>query len=136
MIERIGISLDSKLLRQFDKLIGGKGYSNRSEAVRDMIRDRLLEAEWKAPRKGAVAIAILVYEHHRMDLSDRLARLEHSRFRRIVGTLHVHLDAENCLEIIVMRGPGREIQRLGETLIGLRGVKLGRFIPATTGRHG
>jgi len=133
MIERIGISLDSKLLRQFDKLIGGKGYSNRSEAVRDLIREKLIEQEWAAPEGETVATVLLVYEHETMELSQRLTRLEHEEFHCIVSSMHVHMDHENCLEILVLRGPGRKIQKLGERLISTRGVKQGRFIPGTLG---
>lgn len=133
MIERIGISLEKELLAQFDTLIRSKGYSNRSEAVRDLIRDRLVEQEWSAPKGEAVATVLLVYEHEGMDLSQRMTSLEHEEFHRIVASMHVHMDHDNCLEILVLRGPGREIQRLGERLISLRGVKQGRFIPGTTG---
>lgn len=133
MIERIGISLEKELLAQFDALIRSKGYSNRSEAVRDLIRDRLVEQEWSAPKGEAVATVLLVYEHEGMDLSQRMTSLEHEEFHRIVASMHVHMDHDNCLEILVLRGPGREIQRLGERLISLRGVKQGRFIPGTTG---
>ncbi len=133
MIERIGISLDSKLLKQFDKLIGSKGYSNRSEAVRDLIREKLIEQEWAAPEGETVATVLLVYEHETMELSQRLTKLEHEEFHCIVSSMHVHMDHENCLEILVLRGPGRKIQKLGERLISTRGVKQGRFIPGTLG---
>ncbi len=134
MIERIGISLDKKLLRQFDRLIRSKGYSNRSEAVRDLIREKLIEQEWAAPSGETVAAVFLVYEHDTMELSQKLTKLEHSAYRRIVATTHVHMDHENCLEVIILRGPGREIRRLGEQLVSMRGVKHGRFIPGTTGQ--
>lgn len=135
MIERIGISLEKDLLAQFDALIQSKGYSNRSEAVRDLIRDKLVEREWSAPKGEAVATVLLVYEHEGMDLSQRMTSLEHEEFHRIVASMHVHMDHDNCLEILVLRGPGREIQKLGERLISLRGVKHGRFVPGTTGRE-
>ena len=135
MIERIGISLDGKLLKQFDRLIRSKGYSNRSEAVRDLIREKLIEQEWTAPAGETVATVLLVYEHETMELSQKLASLEHSKFHRVVATMHVHMEHENCLEIVILRGPGREIQRLGEQLISMRGVKHGRFIPGTTGEN-
>ena len=133
MMERIAISLEKRLLDQFDKLIAAKGYSNRSEAVRDLIRERLIEREWAAPAGETVATVLLVYEHDTMELSQRLTNIEHRQFHRIVAGLHVHMDKENCLEILVLRGPGKEIQRLGERLISLRGVKHGRFVPGTLG---
>lgn len=134
MVERIGISLEKSLLGRFDKLIEGKGYSNRSEAVRDMIRDKLVEEEWTAPKGEAVATVLLVYEHETMDLSQRLTGMEHEAFHRVVASMHVHMDHDNCLEILVLRGPGEEVKKLGERLISLRGVKHGRFIPGTTGK--
>ena len=124
-----GIAMSSN----FDRLMAGKGYSNRSEAVRDLIREKLVEREWTAPVGETVATVLLVYEHDTMELSQKLASLEHKQYRRIVAGLHVHMDEENCLEIMVLRGPGKEIQRLGERLISLRGVKHGRFIPGTVG---
>jgi len=134
MVERIGISLDKKLLRQFDKLIGAKGYANRSEAVRDLIREKLVEEEWAAPKGEAVATVLLVYEHDTLDLPRKMASLEHGAYHRIVSTMHVHMDHDNCLEIVILRGPARDIKNLGEKLISLRGVKHGRFVPGTTGR--
>jgi len=134
MVERVGISLDRKLLEQFDKLIGRMGYPNRSEAVRDLIREKLVEEEWAAPKGEAIATVLLVYEHDAMELSQRMTDLEHSEFHRIVATMHVHMDHDNCLEIVILRGPGRDIRRLGERLISMRGVKHGRFVPGTTGR--
>lgn len=134
MINRIGISLDSKLLKQFDKLIKSRGYSNRSEAVRDLIREKLLEQEWAAPVRETVAAVFLVYEHDAMNLSERLTHAEHSAFHYIVSTMHIHMDHDNCLEIIILRGPGKQIKKLADQLISLRGVKHGRFIPGTTGR--
>ena len=108
MVERIAISLEKRLLDQFDKLIAAKGYSNRSEAVRDLIRDRLVEREWAAPAGETVATVLLVYEHDTMELSQKLVKLEHKQYRRIVAGLHIHMDPENCLEILVLRGPGKD----------------------------
>jgi len=135
MVERIGISLDGKLLKQFDRLIKSRGYSNRSEAVRDLIREKLIEREWTAPEKETVAALFLVYEHHAMNLTERLTQAEHDAYHRIVSTMHVHMDHDNCLEIIILRGPGREIKKLADRIISLRGVKHGRFIPGTTGKQ-
>ena len=134
MIKRIGISLEPQLLEQFDQLMADKGYSNRSEAVRDLIREKLIERQWAAPDGEAVATVLLVYEHEGMEFSQRLTKLEHEEFHCIVSSMHVHMDHDNCLEILVLRGPGKDIQRLGDRLISLRGVKHGRFIPGTTGQ--
>ena len=134
MVERIGISLEKNLLTRFDKLIKQKGYANRSEAVRDLIRERLIEQAWAAPRGEAVGAVFLIFEHEKMNLTERMTKLEHEEFHRVVASVHVHLDHDNCLEILVLRGPGREIEKLGEKLISMRGVKHGRFIPGTTGQ--
>lgn len=134
MVERIGISLGKELLKGFDRLIRAKGYQNRSEAVRDLIREKLVEEEWAAPAGRAVATVLLVYEHDTLDLSQKMADIEHNEFHCVVATMHVHMDHDNCLEIVILRGPGRDIKRLGEQLISLRGVKHGRFIPSTTGK--
>lgn len=135
MVERIGISLEKKLLAQFDRLIAERGYSNRSEAVRDLIREKLVEREWAIPEGEAVATVLLVYEHETMDLSRRLARMEHEDFHHVVSTLHVHMDHVNCMEVIVLRGPGRALKKFADRLISLRGVKVGRFIPGTSGKN-
>ena len=134
MVERIGISLDDKLLKRFDKLIRKKGYANRSEAVRDLIREKLIQQEWSAPQAETVGAVFLVFEHETMRLSERLTKAEHREFHQIVASMHVHMDHENCLEILILRGPGREIKRLADRLISMRGVKQGHFIPGTTGR--
>ena len=134
-MERFTISLDDKLAHEFDHWIADRGYANRSEAVRDLIREKLIEQEWAAPAGEAVAVVLLVYEHETMELSQKLTKLEHDAFHRVVAGMHVHMDEENCLEILVLRGPGRQIRRLGERLISLRGVKHGRFIPGTTGKR-
>jgi len=135
MVERIGISLERDLLRRFDRLIRRKGYSNRSEAVRDLIREKIIEQEWAAPAGETVGAVFLIYEHEAMHLSEKLTQLEHSEFHRIVSTLHVHMDQDNCLEVIVLRGPGRELKRLADRLISIRGVKHGQFVPGATGRR-
>jgi len=135
MVERIGISLEKALLERFDRLIRSKGYANRSEAVRDLIREKLVEQEWAAPSGETVAAVFLVYRHEAMELPQRLTHLEHDAYHHIVASTHVHMDREHCLEVIILRGPGAEIKRLGERLISLRGVKHGRFIPGTTGQR-
>ena len=132
---RFGVSLDSGLLKRFDALTKGKGYTNRSEALRDLIRDQLVAEEWRAGQKEAVAVVSLVYDHHQLDLPRRLTDAQHDHHGSVISTLHVHLDQHNCLEVLILRGPGRKIKSIGERLRGIRGVKHGSVTLTTVGRE-
>jgi len=136
MIERIGISLEDDLLRPFDRLIAEKGYVNRSEAVRDLIRDALVQREWSAAeaREERVAVVTLVYDHDSSSLSQKLAHIQHENHKAVVSALHVHMDEHNCLEVLVLRGRARSVVAMGEGLISTKGVKFGKLVPATTGQ--
>jgi len=136
MLERIGISLDDDLLRQFDRLIAHKGYVNRSEAIRDLIRDSLVQREWaeSTGRDEKVAVVTLVYDHDSASLAQKLAHIQHENHRAVVSALHVHLDPHNCLEVLVLRGRARDVVTMGDGLVSTKGVKYGRVIPATTGQ--
>jgi len=134
-IVRFGISMDDRLLAKFDKLIEDKGYKNRSEAVRDLIRNALVEEHWANDREEAVGTVSLVYDHHTRELSDKLTEHQHSHHRNIISALHVHLDAHHCLEVVVIKGRAGEIKRLADELIGTKGVKHGRLMTTTTGRE-
>lgn len=132
-VVRFGISADERLLEKFDALIADKGYVNRSEAVRDLIRNALVEEQWEVGEAESVGTVTLVYDHHSTDLSDKLTEHQHSHHQEIVSSLHIHLDAHHCLEVVVLRGRAREIARLANELIGTRGVKHGKFVASTTG---
>jgi CopG family nickel-responsive transcriptional regulator len=132
-IERVGISLDQDLLAQFDSLIGKQGYTNRSEAVRDLIRARLDQEQLTNPAADAVAGILLVYDHHVTNLSAKLNRLQHDHLLQIITSTHVHLDHHNCLEVIILKGKVKEIQSLADRMTSLKGVKLGRTNIMTTG---
>ena len=136
MIERIGVSLEADLLTQFDRLIADKGYVNRSEAIRDLIRDALVQRDWTESkgREERVAVAVLVYDHDSSSLAQKLAHIQHENHRAVVSALHVHMDEHNCLEVLVLRGSGREVVTMGEGLVATKGVKYGRLVPATTGQ--
>jgi CopG family nickel-responsive transcriptional regulator len=136
MIERIGVSLEAELLGQFDRLIAEKGYVNRSEAIRDLIRDALVQREWSQSkgREERVAVAVLVYDHDSSSLAQKLAHIQHENHRAVVSALHVHMDEHNCLEVLVLRGGARDILTMGEGLVSTKGVKYGRLVPATTGQ--
>jgi CopG family nickel-responsive transcriptional regulator len=135
MLERIGISLEDALLAQFDRLIADKGYANRSEAVRDLIRDSLVQRDWSESegREERVAVVVLVYEHDSSSLAQKLAHIQHENHKAVVSALHVHMDEHNCLEVLVLRGRAHQVIAMGEGLISTRGVRYGRLVPATTG---
>jgi CopG family transcriptional regulator, nickel-responsive regulator len=132
---RFGISLDDKLLSSFDQLIEQKGYMNRSEAIRDLIRSSLVESKWEAGDEETVGTVTLIYNHHVRDLSDKLTEHQHAHHDRIISALHVHLDAHNCLEVLVVRGPARDVKKIADELIGVKGVKHGKLVMTTTGEE-
>ncbi|MGB7581252.1 MAG: nickel-responsive transcriptional regulator NikR [Sedimentisphaerales bacterium] len=125
-IERVGVSLEKELLGAFDKLIAEKGYQSRSEAIRDLIRQQLSDNRLRNDKAEAVAAVVLVYDHHAAAIMERLTELQHSHVLKTISSLHVHLDHHNCLEVIVLRGKVGEINKMGEKLISIKGVKLGR----------
>jgi len=130
---RFGISLDEKLLDSFDQLIEQKSYMNRSEAIRDLIRASLVEERLGSEDQEAVGTVTLVYNHHVRDLSDKLTEHQHSHHDQIISALHVHLDAHNCLEVLIVRGKVRVIKQIAHELIGVKGVKHGKLVLTTTG---
>lgn len=133
-LARFGISIDQKLLDSFDQLISTKGYFNRSEAIRDMIRNALVEDQVeRADTTPTVGTVTLVYDHHTRDLSDKLTEHQHSHHDAIVSALHVHLDAHHCLEVVVVRGTAFEVKQLADELIGTKGVKHGKLVLTTAG---
>lgn len=132
---RFGVSLSLELLDNFDELIRKLGYENRSEAVRDLIRHKLVEKEWEAPNVKTFAAVFLVYDHHTMSVATRLMDLQHESFAQVIGSFHVHLDEHNCLEVVVVRGKGKDLRELAEKMISLKGVKYGTLNIGTSG-HG
>ena len=134
-IERFSVSLDGELLKAFDAYIDHMGYSSRSEAVRDLIRDKLVVRQWENPNAEGVGVVTLVYDHHQRDLPERLTELQHRFFKEIVSTTHIHLDRHNCLEVIIVRGKARKLQSIADLLISTKGVKHGRLLSTTTGKE-
>lgn len=132
-LSRIGVAIDSDLLQKFDLHINQRGYTNRSEAFRDLIRDALIERTWEEPDSDVVGSVTLVYDHHVRQLSDRLTDVQHDHHHQILSTLHVHLDHHNCLEVIVVRGKAKQVQQIADALISTKGVKHGRLTITTTG---
>ena len=129
---RFGVSIEEDLLEGFDALIEKKGYANRSEALRNLIRGMLLEAEIREqPETEVVGTLTLVYDHDHGDLSNRLVDLQHKYHHRIISTLHVHIDEHSCLEVLIVRGRNDEIHQISDFLIGTRGVQQGKLIIST-----
>jgi len=134
-ITRFGISLESPLLKRFDRLIKKKGYASRSEAIRDLIRDSLVTEEWESSTAEIAGTITLVYSHDTRELSDNLNDLQHHYHQLIASTMHIHLDGHNCLEVIVVKGKAKDIKYVADRLIGTKGVKHGKLSVTTTGKH-
>ena len=132
-LSRIGVAIDGGLLDKFDRLIAQRGYTNRSEAFRDLIRDELVEKAWEAPDSHVVGTVTLVYDHHVRLLNEKLTGIQHDFHRSILSTLHVHLDHDNCLEVLVLRGRASEVRKVADVLISTKGVKHGRLTMTTSG---
>ena len=130
---RFGISLPKDLLDKFDKLITQKSYSNRSEAFRDMIRQELIKKEWQEGDNIAGAIT-LIYDHHKRELVNKLTDIQHDHQKVIISTQHIHLDHDNCMEIIAVKGHPREAEKLADTLKAVKGVKHGALNMSSTGK--
>jgi len=130
---RFGVSLEKGLLEKFDALIAERGYASRSEAFRDLIRGSLIEKEWKAGEDVAGAVT-LVYDHHRKDLVGRITDIQHEYHHLIISAQHIHLDYDHCLEIIAVRGPAADAERLADSLRSIKGVKHGTVSMSSTGR--
>jgi CopG family nickel-responsive transcriptional regulator len=121
-LTRISISLEENLLDAFDKLIAGKGYATRSEAIRDLIRDLLISKEARHKHGEQVAVVSMVYDHHARELAAKLIDKQHHHHDLVVSTLHVHLGERHCLEVSVLRGPGHEVGHLADELLATKGV--------------
>ncbi len=135
-LSRIGVSIDSDLLHRFDSYIAGKGYENRSEAFRDLIRDRLVESAVVAG--NVVGTVTLIYDHHTRLLPEKLTDLQHEYHDVVISTLHAHLDHERCLEVVILRGKSKRVQQLADRLISIKGVQHGRLVmsaPEVVSRH-
>jgi len=134
-VERIGVSLPPELLEAFDARIRQKGYHNRSEAIRDVIRNYLVEEQWQDESATVVGTVTLVYDHHTRELDTSLTELQHQHLEAIQCSTHVHLDAHNCLEVVVVKGTSAQVREIGNHLISVRGVKHGKIVCTTTGQE-
>ncbi len=132
-VGRFGVSMEQDLLWRFDRLVKERGYASRSEAIRDLVRKEFVAGDWEDPKAEVVGTVSIVYEHQEHHLSDVLADLQHHHHRSIVSTTHVHLDAHNCLEVIILRGRSSLVRRIAHQLISTRGVKHGGVVATTAG---
>ena len=134
MLKRFSVSLKENLLADFDKFIRRCQYGNRSEAVRDLIRKALVLREWEAD-KHVIGVITLVYDHHQHQLQETITQLQHDFHEHIVSTTHVHMDYDNCLEVIIIRGKALQVRELSERLIATKGVKNGDLSMSSTGKY-
>ncbi len=134
-ITRFGVSMESKLLYQFDELIKKKNYNNRSEAIRDLIRDFIVENQWEAEDVETIGTITYVFNHEVRGISDKLTDMQHKHYQNIISTMHVHLDKHNCLEVMVVKGTSKEITKIADEIISTKGVKHGKLVMTTTGEN-
>lgn len=132
---RFGVSISESLLEAFDRLIVKKGYNNRSEAIRDLIRNQMVEMAWEKEDEEVAGTVTLIYDHHVRGLSDLLLELQHNYHRLILSTMHMHLDHHNCLEVLAVKGMAREVRQVAEKLISVKGVKHGKLTITSTGKN-
>jgi CopG family nickel-responsive transcriptional regulator len=132
---RFTVSLPDGLMRRLDRIRSGRRYANRSEFIRDLLRAEMVKEEWGAQRGETVGVLMLVYDHDTRALADKLADIQHHRFRSVTAALHVHLDQHACLEVIALRGTARSIRALANQLLAIKGVRYGQLVPATRGKR-
>jgi CopG family transcriptional regulator, nickel-responsive regulator len=132
-LARTGVSLEEDLLQEFDRLITKRGYKNRSEAFRDLIREALL-TETVHSNKPVVGTLTLVYDHHTPNLSEKLTEAQHSAGASVLAATHVHLDHHYCLEVVIMKGKSKDLQELADHMLALRGVELGKLVLTNSGK--
>jgi len=134
-LARIGIAIPEELLEEFDRLLERRGYATRSEAVRDLVRKELVDEIAASPNAEVYGTVTLIYDHHARLLLDKLTDIQHRYHDAIMSSVHVHLDHDNCLEVILVRGKSELVQKLANALIATKGVKHGRFMLTTSGRN-
>ncbi|MGG3280272.1 nickel-responsive transcriptional regulator NikR [Paenibacillus solani] len=129
-LKRFGVSMEGHLLRKFDHLVTQKGYANRSEAVRDLVRDALVQQSWELEEQIVAGSILLFYNHHQRNLLEELTTIQHDMHDNILATTHFHLDKASCLELIIVKGKAKDIKLLSNKMTSLKGVEYGKFIVA------
>lgn len=135
LVSRFSMSLPPKLLDQLDAMVKEKSYDNRSQAVADIIRDKLVEHHQKSGNGEIAGTITLVYDHHKQHVQATLTDIQHDYHEVIISTVHVHLDHHNCLEVLVVRGKAALIRKIADELIAAKGVKHGKLTVTTTGKE-
>ncbi len=131
---RFGVSMEQSLLEKFDRLIARKGYENRSEAIRDLVRAELVKQSWHKNKSRQVAVLSIVYEHEHGDLMHRLMHFQHEHEDIIVSSMHIHMDYDNCMEVLILRGKAEHIEKFAQNILSIKGVKYGQLMHGTTGK--
>ncbi|MCS7025272.1 MAG: nickel-responsive transcriptional regulator NikR [Bryobacteraceae bacterium] len=134
-LARIGVAIEEGLLEKFDRHIAKRGYNNRSEAFRDLIRAELVRSKWQNPDAEVLGTLTLVYDHSVRLLNEKLTDIQHEALHSVLSTLHVHLDHDHCLEVLVLRGKAAKVQKLADTLISTKGVKHGSLTMTAAGEE-
>ena len=134
-LQRISITIEAELAAQFDKLLHKKGYSNRSEAIRDLIRKDLVAQQWEDDNEETVGILTIVYDHSKPELAKRLLKHGHEEHSLVQATLHIHLDRDNCLEVMALKGRTQDVKSFSDRALGAKGVKHGQLVMTTMGER-
>ncbi|WP_297437972.1 nickel-responsive transcriptional regulator NikR [Thermococcus sp.] len=134
-ITRFGVSIPDNLLEKFNKIIEERGYTNRSEAIRDLIRDFIVRYEWETGDADVAGTITMVYNHDEADVVKELLDLQHDYLSEIVSSIHVHMDRHNCLEVVIVKGKAKRIKEIADRLLSLKGVKHGKLVMTTTGKE-
>ncbi len=134
-IIRFGVSVPEELLGKFDKIIEEKGYVNRSEAIRDMMRDFIVRHEWETGDSEVAGTITMLYNHDEAEVVKELLDLQHEYLGEIISSLHVHMDKHNCLEVVIVKGKASRIKEIADRLLSLKGVKHGKLVMTGTGRE-
>ena len=131
-VERVGVSFEPELLTNFDKLIRTKGYTNRSEAIRDLVRKAIIDEAVTEERGEVIGTLTIIYDHHEGDVTDKLLHIQHHHHTEISSTTHIHMDEKLCLEVLVVRGKVKSVRSLADSIKALKGVKHGELVIAST----
>ncbi len=132
---RFGVSMSRKLLVDFDRLIAEKGYKNRSEAIRKLIREKLVEKEWESSKEEIIATITMIYSHEVRELTERLTEMQHKYYKQIISAMHIHLDEHNCLEMLAIRGRADAVKKIADRLLSTKGIKHGQLTTTSTGKR-
>ncbi len=127
-VERVGVSFEPELLDRFDALIKAKGYTNRSEAIRDLVRKSLIESEVEDEKGDVIGTLTIIYDHDAANVANRLLHIQHHHHSEISSTTHIHVDEQTCLEVLVVRGRGDDVRELADNIKAIKGVKHGELV--------